>query len=158
MIHTNIRKTLVELLRGGQAHITTNEALDGLKQKYYNVCAGKGQHTIFELIEHMRITQEDILRYMLDPTWESPDWPDGYWPSKKTKVTKKIWESSVNRFQSDLKDIIDLVLDKSINLFEKIPHSKGHIYLREILLVADHNAYHTGQIMLTRKHLEISLL
>ncbi len=85
-----LRKDLIELLEGGQAHITLEEVLKDLKPELCKVRPQKGMHSVYEEIEHMRIAQEDILRYTLDSTWESPEWPDGYWPSDNDEVTEEI--------------------------------------------------------------------
>ncbi|MDR4508363.1 MAG: DinB family protein [Candidatus Brocadiaceae bacterium] len=148
-----MRKNLIELLRGGQAHITAKEAFSGIKPELRAVrpAAGAGLHSIYELIEHLRIAQEDILCYTLDPLWKSPDWPDGYWPSTGKRLTEEKWDSAIAGFFHDTKVLIGLVQDTSIDLNAKIPHGNGHTYLREILLVADHNAYHLAQIVLIRK-------
>ncbi len=102
----------------------------------------------------MRLAQEDILRYTLDPTWKSPSWPDGYWPSNNDNLTEEIWEQTVSNFFSDLDELIRFIGDSSLDLTTQIPHGEGRTYLREILLVADHNAYHVGQIVQIRKLLD----
>ncbi len=100
----------------------------------------------------MRLAQEDILRYMLDPNWVSPPFPEGYWPKTKEAVTEEVWGTSVAAFFADLEEIIQLAQNRNVDLTAEIPHGEnGHTYLREILLVADHNAYHLGQIVQTRK-------
>jgi hypothetical protein len=101
----------------------------------------------------MRIAQEDILRYTLDASWVSPDFPEGYWPKETDEVTEEAWEASVAAFFADLEAVIRLVGDQNLDLTSEIPHGEGRTYLREILLVADHNAYHLGQIAQTRKAL-----
>jgi hypothetical protein len=99
----------------------------------------------------MRLAQEDILRYTLDPGWKSPAWPDGYWP-KKAAPTDAEWRACVKGFEADLEEVCALVRRKDLDLTSRIPHGQGgHTYLREVLLVADHNAYHLGQIVQTRK-------
>ena len=110
-----------------------------------------GLHTVWEELEHIRLAQEDILRYTLDADWRSPDWPAGYWPANVTEVTDEMWENSVQRFSADLEALVALASDESLDLTAEIPHGEGHTYLRELLLAADHNAYHFGQIVQTRK-------
>jgi hypothetical protein len=97
----------------------------------------------------MRIAQEDILRYAVDPEWESPEWPDGYWPEVETP-TEKQWARSLEAFQRDLEGVKTLVRDTG-DLTAEIPHGEGRTYLREVLLVADHNAYHLGQVVDIRR-------
>jgi hypothetical protein len=148
-----LRKNMVEMLRGGEAHLSPQKTLDGLDPAVRNRRPAEGLHSVYELIEHMRITQEDILRYTLDPGWISPTWPDGYWPSDNHGLVEEIWKKTVDGFKDDLEELIGLVKDRSLDLTAEIPHGEGRTYLREILLVADHNAYHTGQIAQTRKSL-----
>jgi uncharacterized damage-inducible protein DinB len=149
-----LRKNLIELLKGGQAHITLEEVLKDLKPELCNVRPQEGVHSAYEEIEHMRIAQEDILRYTLNPIWESPEWPDGYWPSDNDKLTQVILKKDVSRFFKDLKELMKLVNNKKFDLTAQIPYGEGHTYLREILLVADHNAYHLGKIVQKLKQLD----
>jgi uncharacterized damage-inducible protein DinB len=148
-----LRKNLIELLKGGQAHITLEEVLKDLKPEICKVHPQEGVHSVYEEIEHMRIAQEDILRYTLDPTWESPEWPDGYWPSDNDKITQVILKKAVSRFFRDLNELMRLVKNPKFDLTAQIPHGEGHTYLREVLLVADHNAYHLGKIVQKLKQL-----
>ncbi|MHC4183238.1 MAG: DinB family protein [Planctomycetota bacterium] len=148
-----LRKNLIELLKGGQAHVTPEEVLKDLKPELCSVRPQEGVHSVYEEIEHMRIAQEDILRYTLDPAWESPEWPDGYWPSDNDKLTQVILKKAVSGFFRDLKELIALVKNPKFDLTAQIPHGEGHTYLREVLLVADHNAYHLGKIVQKLKQL-----
>lgn len=146
-----LRKNTVELLRGGQAHTTAERALADLDPKLRTVRPKGATHSVWEELEHMRIAQEDILRYTLDSSWVSPEWTEGYWPSEKENVTEAQWSAAVAAFFSDLEEVIRLVEDPKRDLTEKIPHGEGRTYLRQALLVADHNAYHLGQIVQIRK-------
>jgi hypothetical protein len=151
MDEQRLRLQVVELLRGGGAHATWDEALDGLRPAHRSAEPRRGLHTIWELLEHARIAQEDILRYALDPAWRSPKWPEGYWPTVK-EPTPRQWKASLAAFQRDLEGVVAMVLDPAVDLTAVIPHGKGgHTYLREALLVADHNAYHAGQVVLARR-------
>jgi len=153
MEETVFRESLVELLRGKQAHVSVRQAIEGLRPELRHVLPQAGLHSIWEDLEHLRIAQEDILRYTLDASWQSPEWPGGYWPAPAEQVTDEMWETSVKAFFSDLEEVIALVSDAAIDLTAPIPHGEGKTYLREVLLVADHNAYHLGQIVQTRKML-----
>ncbi len=146
-----LRESLVKLLRGKQAHVSVRQAIEGLKPELRHVRPHAGLHSVWEDLEHMRIAQEDILRYTLDASWQSPEWPGGYWPRPEEQVTDEMWESSVAAFFSDLEEVIKLVTDTTIDLTASIPHGEGKTYLREVFLVADHNAYHLGQIVQTRR-------
>ena len=146
-----LREQLVELLRGGEAHVKADAALADVNPQFRNVRPPPEVHSVWEELEHMRIAQQDILRYTLDSSWASPKWPDGYWPTSTDKVTDEMWQASVDGFFADLKELETLVRDTSVDLTAKIPHGEWRTYLRQILLVADHNAYHLGQIVQTRK-------
>jgi len=146
-------QNLFELLHGGHAHVTTEQALDGLDPALRNVRPANGLHSVWEELEHLRLAQEDILRYTLDASWVSPPFPEGYWPKKTSDLTEEAWAASVAGFSVDLETVIKLVEDQNLDLTAEIPHGEGRTYLREIFLVADHNAYHLGQIVQTRKAL-----
>ena len=146
-----LREQLVVLLRGGEAHIKAEPALANVSPQFRNVRPAADVHSVWEDLEHMRIAQEDILRFTVDPSWKSPEWTAGYWPSKTEGVTDEMWKASVDGFFSDLDELIELVRNSNIDLAEKIPHADTQTYLREIMLAADHNAYHLGQIVQTRK-------
>lgn len=148
-----LRKDLIDLLRGGQAHLSIKKSLDGIKPSIRNIRPQGGVGSIYELLEHLRLAQEDILRYTLDQNWESPSFPDGYWPSNNDLLTEEIWEETVAGFFNDLDELITFVRETDLDLTGEIPHGEGRTYLREVLLVADHNAYHLGQIMQIRKQL-----
>jgi uncharacterized damage-inducible protein DinB len=146
-----LREQLVELLRGGEAHIKPHAALADVSAEYRNVRPAAEVHSVWEELEHMRIAQEDILRYTLDPSWKSPEWTEGYWPSLAVDVTDGMWNASVDGFFSDLEEVVKLVQDSKLDLTANIPHGEWRTYLREVLLVVDHNAYHLGQIVQARK-------
>ncbi len=148
-----LRKDLVELLQGGQAHLTVQEALKGLRPELRHLRPASGLHSVWEELEHMRIAQQDILRYTLDPSWSSPPWPDGYWPASSENLSAEAWQATVSGFLSDLEEVIKLAQDRELELTAEIPHGEGRTYLRQLLLVADHNAYHLGQIVQIRKAL-----
>ena len=148
-----LRKDLIELLKGGQAHATLEEVLNDLKPELCNKRPQQGTRSVYEELEHMRLAQEDILRYTLDPAWKSPEWPDGFWPPDTDKITEKILSNAVSQFFKDLDELIVLVENQKFDLTALIPHGEGHTYLREVLLVADHNAYHLGKIVRTLSQL-----
>ena len=145
------RAQLVELLRGGEAHVKAEDALKGVGAKARNVRPSAETRSIWEELEHMRLAQEDILRYTLDPKWESPAFPAGYWPPEDQTVTDEMWKTSVDTFFSDLEAVVHLAEDQGVDLSAKVPHGEWRTYLRQILLVADHNTYHLGQIVQARK-------
>lgn len=145
-----LRESLVQLLRGGGAHLTLEDILTNLPPELRNERPPGNIHSVWELLEHLRITQEDILRYTLDPDWTSPEWPRGYWPDAAT-FTKERWQTSLEGFNRDLEEVTRGV--ETWELEARIPHGEGRTYLRQALLVADHNAYHLGQIVEVRRAL-----
>jgi hypothetical protein len=147
------RKDLGELLRGGSAHITFEEAIRDINPGIRNFRPVPALHSVYEELEHMRIAQEDIYRYMIEEGWESPEWPSGYWPEEAGDISTEQWDSTINRFKADLEGVLTLISDPDIDLTQPIPHGPRHTYLREILLIADHNAYHLGKIVDIRKSL-----
>ncbi len=151
MDNTRLRRNLLELLNGGIAYAPVKSALARLKPENRGARAHAAVHSIWEELEHMRIAQEDILRYTLDPTWKSPAWPAGYWPPANAKPAAARWNSTVKRFLADMDELKALVRNPKFDLTAEVPHGEGRTYLRQVLLAADHNAYHTGQIILIRK-------
>jgi len=145
------RDQLVSLLEGGEAHVKAEAALGNVGPQFRNVRATADVHSIWEELEHLRIAQQDILRFTIDPSWKSPKWPEGYWPVETQQVTDEMWNASVEAFLTDLQEVVRIVRDSTLDLTANIPHVQGQTYLREILLVADHNAYHLGQIVQVRK-------
>ena len=109
--------------------------------------------TLWELFEHIRIAQWDILEFGKSAEHQSPEFPKGYWPESSKPQDADAWEQSVASFRRDLAAMKELVLDPEIDLHEKIPHGDGQTILREAMLVADHNTYHLGQMVLVMKML-----
>ncbi len=148
-----LRKHLLYLLRGGGAHIDFDTAIAGLPAKLRGVRPKGVPHTAWRLLEHMRIAQWDILEFSRNPGHVSPDFPEGYWPRGDSPPTAAAWAKSVNAFRRDLKEMEELVANPSTDLYAKIPHGDGQTILREALLVADHNAYHLGELVFLRRSL-----
>ena len=146
-----LRLEILNLLRKGQAHVTVDKALAGLEPRLRHHRPTPGLHSVWEELEHMRIAQEDILRYSLDPAWKSPEWPGGYWPPEGAVPTEEMWDKAVSGFRRGLAEVCSLVEDATRDLTAEIPHGEGRTYLRQVLLVADHNAYHAGEIVQARK-------
>lgn len=146
-----LREQLVALLTGGEAHVKTKDAINNVGAKFRNARPTADVHSVWEELEHLRLAQEDILQYTINASWKSPKWPEGYWPSDTGEVTDDQWQGSVDAFLADLEKVIALVNDESLDLTAEIPHGEGRTYLREIVLIADHNAYHIGQIVQARK-------
>jgi hypothetical protein len=147
-----LRKHLGELLTLGHAHATFEQAVKGLPVELRGRVPKGAEHSPWQLLEHLRLAQWDILDFSRNAKYQALKWPDDYWPREK-KPADKAWDKSVRAFRKDLKEIVALVEDPKTDLFAKIPHGDGQTILREALLVADHNAYHVGQLVLVRKML-----
>jgi len=148
-----LREHLVKSLTGGNAFVQYKKALKNVTPQIRNKRASENNHSVWEELEHMRITQEDIINYMLDADWKSPEWPTEYWPKEKGNISEAEWKNSLEGFLSGLDKAIEITKDESIDLLSIIPHTKEHTYLREILLIIEHNAYHLGKILDIRKSL-----
>ncbi len=148
-----LRDHLVYLLTGGGAHRGFSAAVEGLPEKLRGVRPKGIPYSPWELVEHIRIAQYDILEFSRNPDYESPAWPEGYWPESPEPPDDKTWKQSIRQFQRDHKAMVDLVKDESRDLFKAFPWGDGQTLLREALLVADHNAYHVGQLITVRRAL-----
>jgi hypothetical protein len=146
-----MRQHLDYLLGDGGAHLNFDKAIAGLPPAKRGVRAPNSPHTAWRLLEHLRIAQWDILEFSRNPKHVSPDWPAGYWPQGDTPPDDKAWDKSVAAFKADLAAMRSLVNDPKTDLFAKLPHGDGQTVLREALLVADHNAYHLGQLVSLRR-------
>lgn len=149
-----LREHLLYLLRDGGAHIKFEEAVKDFPVEFINKRVEGGPHTPWQLLEHMRIAQWDIVEFSRDASHASPEWPEGYWPDKSKEADEADWQKSVESFRADLREMESLVEDDSTDLYARIPHGDGQTILREALLVADHNAYHLGALVTLRRALE----
>ena len=149
-----LREHLLYLLRGGGAHATFEQAVNDFPVELINARAAGAAYTPWQLLEHMRIAQWDILEFSRSAAHVSPDWPDGYWPDRAKEASADDWRRSVEGFQTDLRRVEALVREESNDLYAAIPHGTGQTLLREALLVADHNAYHLGALVTLRRALE----
>ncbi len=153
-----LREQLVSLLKGGQAHVHFMDAIDGFPEaKRGTFVEGtfvEGlPHTGWQLMEHVRIAQWDILEFSRNPKHVSPGFPEGYWPKTPVPPDEAAWAKSVQGFQHDLQEMIKLVKNPKADLHAAIPHGDGQTILRQALLLADHNAYHLGQLIDLRRAL-----
>ena len=147
----SLRETLLELLKGGGAHLDFEKAIAGLPTALRGAKPTGVPHTPWRLLEHLRIAQRDILEFTRNPQHVSPPWPEGYWPAGDAPPDNLAWDRSVAAFRADLQAMQDLVADRATDLFTLLPHGDGQTILREALLVADHNAYHLGQLVVVRR-------
>jgi len=146
-----LREQLVNNLKEGRAHVDFAGAIADFPADKRGVRAENLPHTAWQLLEHMRIAQWDILEFSRNRKHKSPAWPKGYWPATADPPTAAQWNASIKQFHSDLKEMEDLVANPKTDLFAKIPWGNGQTILREAFLVADHNAYHLAQILDVRR-------
>ena len=150
---TALREHLVFLLKRGDAHVDFDAAAANLPPTLRGAKVAGVPHTAWRLLEHLRIAQWDILEFSRNPRHVSPPFPDGYWPQGDAPPDEGAWDRSLAAFRADLQAMQDLVADPATDLFAPIPHGTGQTILREALLVADHNAYHLGQLLVLRRAL-----
>ncbi len=146
-----VRQQLLALLRGGHAHMDYDSMIADFPMDRINEAPPNVPYSPWHLLEHLRITQWDILEFIQDPDHDSPEWPRGYWPSPGATADEEQWNATVNEFKNDLQDLIALVEASETELYADLPHAEGYTILREILLVADHNAYHIGEFAILRQ-------
>jgi len=148
---TELRFRLTELLTKSQAHMGLEGAVKDFPMERINDKFPNGEYSAWGLLEHMRLTQNDIWEFMDNPKYVEPEWPKDYWPDTKTTATPEMWEKSLEGFRSDLQKLVDLVNNPRTDLSAKVANGNGQTILREILVVADHNAYHTGEFAIMRQ-------
>jgi hypothetical protein len=150
-----VREHLVNLLKGGGAHVHFMDAIDGFPAMKRGAFVEGLKHTGWQLIEHVRIAQWDILEFSRNPKHKSPGFPEGYWPKTPVPPDEAAWEKSVQSFQHDLQEMIKLVKNPKTDLCAPLPHGDGQTILREALVLADHNSYHLGQLIDLRRALGV---
>ncbi len=149
-----LRKHVLYLLRGGGAHLSFDQAVANFPPKLRGAKVPGAPYTAWQLLEHLRICQWDILEFSRNPKYVCAKFPDGYWPKTVAPPSATAWDKSVRHFRADLAALQKLVSDPRVDLFARVNHPEAtaeHTLLREALLTADHNAYHIGQLMLLRK-------
>jgi hypothetical protein len=150
-----LRDHLSKLLDWSDAHVGFERAVKGIPPRLRGVVPDHLEHSAWQIVEHIRLAQADILDFCVNPKYEEGKWPDDYWPRDVRPKSAAAWTASIAACRKDLKALQRLAADRAIDLFAAIPHGDGQTYLREILLVADHTAYHVGQLILVRRALGI---
>jgi hypothetical protein len=149
-----VREQLLALLRGGQAYMPFEQAVANFPTTHMNAFPPHVPYTPWHLLEHLRIAQWDILEFIRNPAHVSPPWPEGYWPPREASADIHMWTDTLTAFQADLQTLQTIVADPATDLYAPLPHAPGYTILREILVVADHNAYHTGEFAILRQVME----
>lgn len=142
----SLREHVLYMLRGGGAHISIDDFVSDFPTELCNRKIEGLPYTPWQVLDHMRVAQWDILEFSRNPQHVSPDFPEGYWPKPDERGSPQLWAQTVEKFRSDLKEMEKLVSNPATDLFAKIPHGDGQTILREALLIADHNAYHLGAL------------
>ena len=148
-----LRTQLVRLLDWEDAHVGFDAAVEGLPPPLRGVRPEGFPHSAWQLLEHIRLAQRDILEFCTDSAYRERAWPDDYWPAAPEPPTPEAWDESVAGLVRDRELLGQLAADPDLDLFARVPHGSGQSYLREILLVADHGAYHVGQLVALRRML-----
>lgn len=146
-----VREQLVALLKGGSAHVHFADAVEDFPERQRGTFAPGLKHTAWQLLEHSRIAQWDILEFSRNPKHVSPNFPGGYWPKSPMPPSDDAWVNSWKQFQTDLEQMIQLVKNPKTDLCAKIPHGDSQTILREVLVLADHNSYHLAQLIDLRR-------
>jgi DinB superfamily len=146
-----LRAHLTKLLAWHDAHVDFDAAVSDLPAALRGRVPPGAPYSIWQLVEHLRLAQHDILDFCVNPDYKEMRWPDDYWPADPAPPDDRAWSGALDRYQRDLATVQKLAADPAIDLCSTIPHGSGQTYLREILLVADHAAYHIGQIVIVRR-------
>ncbi|HTS71843.1 MAG TPA: DinB family protein [Terriglobia bacterium] len=146
-----LRQHLLDLLSGGNAHLDFDSVFKNVPTRMRGERPKGAQHSLWEILEHLRIAQWDILEFSRDANHKSPEFPAGYWPGTSAPPDEAAWAKSIRAFRKDLDSLCKLVADESTDLYTRIPHGEGQTILREALVAADHNSYHLGEARLLRR-------
>jgi hypothetical protein len=155
MDNSVLREQLLKLLEGGNAHMPFQDAVAGFPIEHINSRVKSIPYSTWDLIEHMRIAQFDILDFIDNPAYQERKWPDEYWPDKEKMAGENDWQNTLKLFNDDMEALKAIVRNPQTDFTSPLAHAPAYNILREILLVADHNAYHTGQIICLKRLLQI---
>lgn len=145
-----LRQHLVKLLKGGDAHVVFEDAVKDFPAKLRGTTPDGAEHSPWQVLEHLRIAQGDILDFSVNPEYKPREWPKEYWP-EAAPPDRTAWDKSIHTYLKDREALCALLADEKTDLYARIPHGDGQTILREALVVADHNAYHLGQLVLLRR-------
>ena len=150
-----LRNHLAELLTWSSAHVDLERAVKNVPPEHRGKRPEGVPYSLWELLEHIRRAQLDILEFCRDPDYTSPNWPDDFWPSSPEPPSREDWQKSIDAIKRDRQELVDIIEVPNVDVLGTIPHGEGQTYLREAVLTADHTAYHVGQIVLLRRMLGI---
>ena len=149
-----LREEMLQLLEGGSAHATFESAIKGFPERIRGQKLDGVAHTPWQILEHLRLAQWDILEFCRNPSHESPPWPEGYWPKDAAPPTGSAWDESVKQFLEDRASLAGWIQDPKADLLASVPEEDGPSLLHEIVITAQHNSYHIGQLLMLRRALE----
>lgn len=155
MSDKNLRENLLEVLSKESAHVNFEQSIKDIPRDMRGKKIYPGGHSIYQEVEHIRIAMEDLFNYTTDPGWKSPEWPHEFWPADSPDISDEKWNNTISSIRMLFGKLADLIKNEKLDLTSEIPHGEGRTYLREILLVIDHNSYHMGQLLVVRKALGI---
>ena len=150
-LDTSLRQQLGQNLRAGNAHMSFEDAVAEFPEAHINTRPENVDYTFWHLVEHLRLTQADILRYVTDPAYQEMEWPRDYWPDKHAVATEAEWDASVAGFLQDREALAAMIEDEGNDILMPSPSNAEHTLLREVLIISDHNAYHTGELAILRQ-------
>ncbi len=148
---SSLRDHLARLLAWEDAHVSFDSAVKALEPRLRGMAPPSLPYSPWQLVEHVRLTQNDILDFCRNPSYRERNWPDDYWPSSPEPPSGAAWAASIRAFKEDCEALVALALNEAIPLEARIPHGSGQTYLRELLLAADHTAYHVGELVVVRR-------
>lgn len=148
-----LRKELTGYLQKQHTHMSLTDALKDLPEKLINECPPGVPYTFWGMLEHIRISQFDMIDFIQNKNYKEIAWPKDYWPPKEQKVTKAMWDKSIDKFNADLKILEDIINNTENDLHAPIKHGRGQTILREVLQIIDHNSFHIGEIIIMRRNL-----
>jgi hypothetical protein len=151
MTETVIRSQVAALLAWKDAHVDFDAAVDGIPPDARGTRPENLPYSPWQLLEHLRITQHDILDFCRNADYEEMEWPDDYWPASSEPPDEESWDESIRGYKEDRAALQKMASDPGVELTDRIPHGEGQTYLRELLLVADHTAYHLGELVVVRR-------
>lgn len=142
-----IRKQLVKQIQGGEAFTPVEELLKEISYEQLGILPEGLPYSFYQLFYHIRLAQYDILEFSRSPEYQSPDWPEGYWPTREAPASKQEWQELVSSYFRERKQLSEFIAEPANDLLKPFPHGSGQTLLREALLVIEHTAYHTGQLL-----------
>lgn len=147
----NLQTQIIDFLNRQNTHLTLREAAMDIPDELINIKPDNVPYTFWQMLEHIRVSQYDMLDFIQNPNYKEMEWPKDYWPDKNENATRKMWDDSIMKYEQDLETLKDIVMKNEPDILVKIPHGQGQTALREVLQIVDHASYHIGQFILMRR-------